>query len=388
MIIEKHVSKLLVGDYVVEILQQSGNFLLKNESLIKSEGVINNLIVKGVEVVKVDTERSIMPSVPQSSSTQRTRQQLAVEVKHAKQLFEESKTIQAKVFADAQAGCELDLAPVIDITNKAVDTIFNSPDALACVINIRIKDAYLLEHSVAVSVLMTIFSRFLNIDKATVQQLSVGAFLHDVGKIMIPDNILNKPGKLTDDEFTIMKTHANHSIDIISKTPNISALSLEVAAQHHEKLDGFGYPNQLGEDAISQYGRMISICDIFDALTANRCYKEGFAHVKAFTILRNLAEQNHLDKKLVDQFIRCIGVYPVGCLVALNSNKVAIVEARNPDDPISPKVRSFYSVKNGHYLNTQDIDLSDSDDFIVKNVRADDFDLDMNKIVEFLIMQG
>ncbi len=235
---------------------------------------------------------------------------------------------------------------------------------------------------------MTIFARYLELDRETVEILAVGAFLHDVGKIMVPEEILNKPGKLTDEEFEIMKTHASHSIDIISKTPNIHQLSLQVAAQHHEKLDGNGYPNKLVGDDISLYGRMISICDIFDALTANRCYKEGFPHVKAFTILRNLAEQNHLDKNLVEQFVQCIGVYPIGSLVELNSNKIAIVEQRNPEDPIKPKVRSFYSVSEAHYEHTQNIDLLASDDFIVKNVRADDFDLDMNKIVEFLLMQG
>jgi putative nucleotidyltransferase with HDIG domain len=389
MINDKKITELAVGDYVVAIKQQTGRFSLKEPGIVKSINVIENLINKGVEIVSVDSSKSFRFTDDNSSPEQKAvRAKLAKEVKQAKAIFNESKKIQSKVFADAQAGCELDLTPVIAITNKAVDTIFNSPDALACVINIREKDAYLLEHSVAVSVLMTIFARYLELDRETVEILAVGAFLHDVGKIMVPEEILNKPGKLTDEEFEIMKTHASHSIDIISKTPNIHQLSLQVAAQHHEKLDGNGYPNKLVGDDISLYGRMISICDIFDALTANRCYKEGFPHVKAFTILRNLAEQNHLDKNLVEQFVQCIGVYPIGSLVELNSNKIAIVEQRNPEDPIKPKVRSFYSVSEAHYEHTQNIDLLASDDFIVKNVRADDFDLDMNKIVEFLLMQG
>lgn len=389
MIIEKAITELAVGDFVVNIIKQTGQFKLTASGHIKSEGVIKNLAAKGVELIAVDTSKSISSDASHLTPEQKkARKRLSAQVKHAKQLFDESKTIQAKVFADAQAGTELDLTPVVEITNKAVDTIFESPDALACVINIREKDAYLLEHSVSVSILMTIFARFLNIDKDTVQILAVGAFLHDVGKIMVPDEILNKPGKLTDEEFVIMKTHANHSIDIISKTPNIDPISLQVAALHHEKLDGTGYPNQVAGDDITQFGRMISICDIFDALTANRCYKDGFPHMKAFAILRSLADQNHLDKDLVYKFIQCIGAYPVGSLVALNSNKVAIVEQRNENEPLKPKVRSFYSLKNNHYIHTQDIDLSESDDFITKGVRADDFQLDMNKIVEFLLMQG
>jgi len=274
------------------------------------------------------------------------------------------------------------------VTNKSIDAIFNSPDSLACMLNIRDKDEYLLEHSVAVSVYITIFARYLSLDRDIIEQLSIGAFLHDIGKIKIADEILNKPGKLTDDEFTIMKTHANHSIEIIKKTPGISALSLEVAALHHEKLNGTGYPFQVVADDISKYGRMIAICDIFDALTATRVYKKGFAHGKAFAILRELAKQGQLDANLVDHFIKCVGVFPVGSLVQLKSNKLALVKHRNDKDPINPQVHSFYSVKLNHFLNKQEIDLSDSEDFIVKGVRAEEFDLDMAKIIEMLLMEG
>ena len=255
-------------------------------------------------------------------------------------------------------------------------------------LNIREKDEYLLEHSVAVSVYITLFARYLGLGRDIIEQLSVGAFLHDIGKIKVPDKILNKPGKLTDAEFTIMKTHANHSIDIIKATPGISPLSLEVAALHHEKLNGTGYPfNVKGED-ISQYGRMIAICDIFDALTATRVYKKGFAHGKAFAILRELAKQNQLDTQLVDHFIKCVGVFPVGSLVQLESNKLALVKERNEKDPINPQVQSFYSVKLSHFLDKQEIDLSQSDDCIVKGVRAEEFDLNMTQIIEMLLMEG
>ena len=185
-----------------------------------------------------------------------------------------------------------------------------------------------------------------------------------------------------------MKTHVNHSIEIIARTPNISEISLEVAALHHEKLNGTGYPYQVKQEEISQYGRMITICDIFDALTADRVYKEGYTHIKAFNILLKLGQDGHLDIELINKFIKCIGVYPVGSLVELDSNKLAIVEGRNQDNPVNPKVRSFYSVEHHHYVMTEDIDLSQEKDFIIKGVRANDFSLDMNKIVEFLLMQG
>jgi len=380
---KKSIEELTPGHYVVEIVKQSCSFLLSAPGHIKNQAVINHLKSKGVEAVLIDPGKTL------SDERKVTGRALLVEeVKQAREIFNESKNIQRKVFAAAEQGADLDLGPVIEITNKSVDAIFNNPDSLACIVNIREKDEYLLEHSVSVAVYMAIFARFLKVKKEIVQQLSIGAFLHDVGKIMVPDEILNKPGKLTADEFTIMKTHANHSIDIIQKTPGVSKLSLEVAALHHEKLNGGGYPNQVMGDKISKYGRMIAICDIFDALTADRVYKDGFSHVKAFAILRELAKQEHLDTRLVDKFIKCSGVFPVGSLVELKSKKIAIVEQRNPDDPTSPKVKSFYSAKSKHYINTQKIDLKKSNDSIIKGVRAKDFNLDMNKIVEMLLMQG
>jgi HD-GYP domain-containing protein (c-di-GMP phosphodiesterase class II) len=390
MIVEKQLTELNIGHYVTKIAKQNGNLSLNSPGHIKTKKAINRLKSKSVISVFIDDSKTI--STPTSSNNikkgLKDRETIQAEIKEAKAIFKESKNIQKKLFSQALSGMTVDLGPVIEVTNKSVDAIFNSPDSLACMINIREKDEYLLEHSVAVSVYMTIFANYLEIDKETVQHLSVGAFLHDIGKIKIPDSVLNKPGKLSDDEFTIMKTHANHSIDIIKEIPGVNELSLEIAALHHEKLNGEGYPFQVKGDDINQYGRMIAICDIFDALTANRVYKEGFTHNKAFSILRELAKNNHLDTTLVDQFIKCIGVFPIGSLVQLESKKIAIVEQRNNKAPISPKVRSFYSVNLNQYEDAQDINLDDTDDFIVKSVRAEEFDLDMNTIIEMLLMDG
>lgn len=386
MIVEIKISELLVGHYVVGITEQKEAFKLNSAGHIKSEAVIKNLKNKGVLSLSIDTSKTRISNSEQTKKIQKKK--VIAELKKAKELFNQSKIIQQKVFSDVQHGLPIDLNPVVDITDKTIETVFENADALACVLNIRNKDEYLLEHSVSVCVLMTIFARHLEIDKNIIQELSLGAFLHDVGKIMIPPSILNKPGKLTDEEFTIMKSHVNHSIEIIKKTPEIPNLSLEVAALHHEKLDGSGYPFNIKGDDISRYGRMIAICDIFDALTANRCYKEGFSHLKSFSIIRSLATKNHLDSTLVDQFIQCMGVYPVGTLVALGSNKLALVESKNADDPLNPVVRSFYNAEESKYTSSEGINLSEHDDFIVKGVKPDDFNLDMDKIIEFILMEG
>ena len=394
MIIEKNLSELIVGHYVIAIKQQKDNLKLASPSHIKSFGVINNLKSKGVQSVLIDGDKTIV--VEEASKIAANNQSVALspceltleKLQLSQQVFTESKAILNKIFSDAKEGVDLDLATILEVTNKSVDVIFNNPDSLACIVNIRHKDEYLLEHSISVSIYLSMFASYLNIDKAIAQEMALGAFLHDVGKIMVPDSILHKPGKLTDDEFYLMKTHANHTVDIFEKTRGFSRLSYEVAAYHHEKIDGTGYPFKIKGDKLSKYCRMMNICDIFDALTSNRCYKEGFPRDKAFSILRSLAKDNlHLDSELVEHFINAIGEYPIGSLVQLNSNKIAIVERKNTVDSLRPGVRSFFNCENNEYQESEVIDLSTDDDFIIKGVKASDFDLDMNEVIDFLIKQ-
>ena len=372
MIIEQDISEIAVGTYVVDIVQQRGEYHLASSDWVRNDAVINKLKSKGIKRLLVDTSKFKQTSFQD-------------EIIQAQAIVNESKVVLKKLFDNAKNGILIDLAPVKDITDQSIEVIFKNPDALACVINIRQKDEYLLEHSIAVSILITIFALHMSIDKETVKALSIGAFLHDVGKTKIPDEILNKQGKLTEEEFQLIKGHVNYSIDMIQDTPGISDLSLEVVALHHEKLNGHGYPLGESDKRISVYGRMVAICDIFDALTANRCYKNSYHQVKAFRILRRLSKENHLDPILVDSFIQCMGVYPVGSLVELNNNRLAIVESRNKEEPTKPKVKTFYSLNQKSFEMSQEVNLSTVKGVqIVKCIRVDDFDINLRQIIDFL----
>ena len=409
MLVERDITHLNIGAYVVDIVKQTGIFKIRQPGWVRDFEAINHLILQGVERVLIDTSKQLNEEgipldeaeaskvadskadpTPHKDSPKRSRKSnFQRDISEAKALFEEAKKVQRKVFDDVQQGRPIDMAPVKLINERSIESIFENPDALACVINIRNKDEYLLEHSTSVSILMTMFARSLELNDETIEQLSIGGFLHDVGKIEIPDAILNKPGKLTIDEFEVMKTHVTHGITIVERAKDVAPLSREVIAMHHEKLDASGYPFGLDASELSRYARMISICDIFDALCAHRVYKKGIAQIRAFSILRELAEKNHLDGGLVNAFIKCMGVYPVGSLVLLTSNKLAIVESRNPHDPVRPKVKSFYSVQQHMFVAAKDIDLGvDSKIGIERGVRADDFEIDMNRILEFLLMVG
>jgi HD-GYP domain-containing protein (c-di-GMP phosphodiesterase class II) len=213
-----------------------------------------------------------------------------------------------------------------------------------------------------------------------VNELSYAGFLHDLGKIMIPDEILHKPGRLTDEEMDIMKGHVQHGVDHLLET-DIQPHLIQAVAEHHERLDGLGYPKGKKGDDISMAGRMLAIADMYDALTADRVYKSGMSSQKAFSILMSEAP-TRLDMYLVQQFIKCLGIYPVGSLVLLSNERLAMVMHQN-DSPLTPEVKVFYSVKQGHYLTPKDVDLStDKSLTIVKAITASDYNIDINAFFE------
>ena len=342
MLIEQDITEITAGTYIEKITLQTGSFRLAQAEWVKNDTVLNKLIELGIKRVLVDASKFDAKMAADAAALKASmcgrKQEFNVKMVQAKALISTSKDVQKKLFKHIEEGSQIDLCSVKNLTSELIDTLFTDSNALMCAINIRKKDEYLLEHSFAVSMLMALFCRYLGIEKVIIRELAIGAFLHDIGKIRTPDHILNKPGKLTNEEFDVMKLHVDHSIDIIKSIKGISQLSLDVAALHHEKLNGAGYPFGLSGQQISRYGRILSICDIYDALTANRCYKEGSTQLKAFSILRSLAQDGQLDLGLVNHFIKCMGVYPIGSLVKLSSNRLAIVEGYNKEDPIRPCV--------------------------------------------------
>lgn len=265
-------------------------------------------------------------------------------------------------------------------SSKLVESVERNPDALLCLTKIREKDDYLLEHSLNVAILLANFAKHLGMTDNEVNELSYAGFLHDLGKIMIPDEILHKPGRLTDEEMDIMKGHVQHGVDHLLET-DIQPHLIQAVAEHHERLDGLGYPQGKKGDEISMAGRMLAIADMYDALTADRVYKSGMSSQKAFSILMSEAP-TRLDMYLVQQFIKCLGIYPVGSLVLLSNERLAMVMHQN-DSPLTPEVKVFYSVKQGHYLTPKDIDLStDKSLTISKAITASDYNIDINAFFE------
>lgn len=393
------IQQLLPGMFVQNVTKQSGNIKIKSQGWVKTQTVIQKLIKAGILEVEIDPDKTIVAEQPipakdinianisqEKHEPWHTTHSVEQEMDKAHKLYNEAKELQSKAFTDIKSGNTIDIAPFQELANGFIDSVFRNQDALACITRMREKDAYLLEHSINVSILMSIFAKHLDIDKSLIQELATGALLHDIGKIQIPNEILNKPGKLSDDEYKLIQDHARFSKEILEKS-GLSGIAVDIAGFHHERLDGSGYPFGKHANEISQYVRMASIVDVYDALTAERVYKAGMEPIKAFKILKDGCPDS-FDGELLTKFIQCIGIHPVGTLVKLSSQKVGLVTKSNPASPLKPLVKIFYNAKHAHYTDVKDVDLAHSRnrDTLEAAVKPTDFNIDLIKFFKQSIL--
>lgn len=321
---------------------------------------------------RLDKAAGLKPDQPARTGVQE-------ELLKAHKLHNEAKGLVSNVLQDVKIGRPIDVEAFDKLADGMVDSVLRNHNALACLGRIREKDNYLLEHSINLAVLMGIFAKSLKIDRDTMHQAVVGAMLHDIGKVMIPDSVLHKPGRLSDDEFAIMRQHVVFSRELLKKTPGVGELTIKVAAQHHERIDGSGYPDGLHDCDICREGKMCAIADVYDAITADRVYHKGLAPTMA---LKKLLEWSgtHLDEKLVHRFIRSMGIYPVGTLVKLKSGKLAVVVENSETDQRTPLVKVIYHANSKRYLPIEMLDLSKPSvqDEIEKAVDPDKWNIRLN----------
>ncbi|WP_413729884.1 MULTISPECIES: HD-GYP domain-containing protein [unclassified Shewanella] len=374
------VTRLGIGMYVSAI-ENNGRLAVANAGQIRSRQAITKLSNSGIRFVWVDVERSsdscgLKKQRPVCDNhTRKTSVNPELARGQAKQLLTEAKGLVRKVLSETFEGKAIEVEPFAALADNMIESVMLDSDAMKCISALRSKDAYLLEHSVNVAFLLITFGKYLKLDREMLRQLAIGGILHDIGKIKVDNKILHKPGKLTPEEFEHMKLHQVYAIEIMEQAKGLSQVSKDVCLMHHEKLDGRGYPRGLTGDALPLHGRMSCIVDIYDALTATRCYKEAMSPAAAFKILLSLTPF-HLDESLVYEFIRCIGVYPVGSLVQLSDGRVGIVWESKDRDVLHPIVKCFYSLKFKRYTDVTMVDLQKSDLNIDRGVSPSSLDVD------------
>ncbi|AXY01197.1 HD-GYP domain-containing protein [Vibrio alfacsensis] len=369
------IADLGIGMFVTAI-EQSKRINLANAGRVSSELGIKKLQDSGVKYVWVDqklsakeciikpveephnimVEAGVLTTIPKISRSFRSRE---VQHKRAKKLIAEAKGLAQKLLNQTFEGKVLEVDEIESWADDMIESVFIDSDALQCVSALRKKDSYLLEHSVNVACLLVTFGKHLGLSKDVLKQLAIGGIIHDIGKIKVDDDVLQKPARLTPEEFEHMKLHQVYAKRIILGVKGLSDVSRDVCLMHHEKLDGKGYPLGLSGDQIPLHGRMSCVVDIYDALTSERVYKKGMSSAEAFKILLSLTPF-HLDADLVYKFINCIGIYPVGSIVELSDGRVGIVWTSNTSQSLKPIVKCFYSRKYKRYVEVSMVDLKHS----------------------------
>ncbi len=321
---------------------------------IKDRQMLNRMTSFNLGSVTIDTDRGLDMRVSVSEEREKAKEFLG----HAKDTVTETMN-------NIVDGKAIDMDAINSVTREINSSLLRNEDAMISVCNeVRSVDEYLYLHCVNVSTMSITFGREMGMSEDEIHKMAVGSILHDSGKIRTPPEILHKPGGFTNDEFEIMKTHAIDSRKIMEQIPGLLIDSIEVlvASQHHEKFDGSGYPRGLKGDAISIYAQIAAYLDVYDALTADRCYKKGMSTFKALQIIKSGAG-THFNPRLLSYFLNTIGVFPVGSLVLLKSKRVAKVIERGSELHITkPRVQVFYDDNKNCPVMQEEIALIETDD--------------------------
>ena len=259
------------------------------------------------------------------------------EIPASKQAYRHAKTTVKNIMDGIRIGRMLDVNEARQVVDEIVDSVLRNKDALAWLTKIKNKDEYTAEHSLNVSILSATFARHLGHSEEEIKVIALGGLLHDVGKAKIPNEILNKEGRFTDEEFAIMKAHTTYGRNLLMSIPKKDFSTIDIAHSHHERVDGNGYPRQLKEHQIPYYAKIIALTDAYDAITSSRCYDKGRASMEALDIIYK-CRGSQFDAELAVEFIKCIGIYPPGSIIELTSGEIAIVISTYPDNKLRPRI--------------------------------------------------
>lgn len=314
-------------------------------------------VVDGVEF----TASAIIeePQVPESPRGQAPSASLQDEVARASRICDKARGAMKTMFQDVRMGKAIDTEHCLPLVDDITQSVQRNPGAIVSLARLKTSDDYTYMHSVAVCALMVALSRQLKLSEAETREAGMAGLLHDLGKSAMPTEVLNKPGKLTDAEFAIMKGHPAAGHQMLLEGNGVGPIAMDVCLHHHEKINGTGYPHGLKGDEISLFAKMGAVCDVYDAITSNRPYKAGWDPAESIRLMAQWGKEGHFDEVVLQSFIRSIGIYPTGSLVKLKSGRLGVVVEQGGQSLLAPLVKVFFSTRSNEPIPRALLDLAD-----------------------------
>ena len=338
---------------------------LANKKKITSEEQIRALRAYGIHEVYIDTDEGAdveVPALPREltelAAPLPEEVPLREELRYAEATQREAQNVVQVVMQDIRLGKNIESEKVGRVVGAMIDSIFRNADALSSLTRLKGYDEYTFVHSVNVCVLCLTLGRRLAYSRSDLQTFGIGALLHDTGKIRIPSAILNKPGGLDDAEIAEIKRHPLYSVEVLESAGGIPEDAKLVALQHHERWNGGGYPHGLREDEIGRFGQVAALCDVYDAMTSDRCYAKGMPPHEGIRKIHGWAGM-HFPPDIVQSFIRCMGIYPVGTVVQLDSREIGVVTAVNREKILRPRLALLFRDPGTPLKNPVPVDLEE-----------------------------
>ncbi len=295
------------------------------------------------------------------------------EIENARKLHKKGILIMRNVLVEIAKGQRIDVFDLHQFIDDIICSLSRNPHALLCLTKNKQVTDYLILHCFSSCILNTAFAIAQEMDLEDVKALALGGMLADVGKFRVPKDLLYKEKKFNNNDYALIKNHVKLSAALAERIHSLPELTLQAIVEHHEKVDGSGYPEGKTADEISLAGKMTSIVDVFDAFTSeqfHRCAEEPTDTLKKMMSMT----ATHFDKSLLQQFIQMVGIYPVGTLVILNNGQLAVVIDQHPVTLLAPTVRTLYDIRKKELiLDRQDLFLNDSDVSIVTHAKPDKY---------------
>ena len=355
------IKRLVAQCQYVVVQSTSAKPAPSQERRVHKQGLFARLLKKkkpskNTKVVSSHTKMSIAPPAPEKRISYMDQVGTGRELPKAKVTYDDAKSTVNHLMENIRFGRSVNVIESSAAVDHIVDSVIRNQDALRWLTKIKHQDEYTAEHSLNVCILSATFARFLGHDESEIRRIAMSGLLHDVGKSRVPLDVLNKQGRLTADEINIMKEHTTFGKDLLLSIGQADRIAVDVAHTHHERLDGKGYPRGLRASQIPYYAKIVALADCYDAITSSRCYDGARASMEALDIIYK-CRGVQFDQELAIAFIKCIGIFPPGAIVELNTGEVGIVISANTDSKLRPKVLLVRS-KDKKTITEKSIDLS------------------------------